>query len=750
MFNTNFGNQPNNLPVSAQEVNQQYYCSGAPYQLPFKNAFPDIVNGYVVKFLQDGAFKNALRVFLYNLASQNGYQNDMYNMLVSSVTQLAEAFAATTQGNSQEQLIMNAAKEVTDCATAMVATQYPVLQQMMGPGIEVEINRLLARHQDIGRLVASVQQRQQPQQGFPQQGFQQPQGFPQQQPAFPQQGGFQQAQFGNRMAPQPATNPNINWGRYAGTASSIQQQNTFNPNEGGFKGRGGLSATPALPAPVQPAPVQQQQQPAASSSAFGTQWGGRSSSDWPKRDTAPANPAGVVEEMFQDMGTPAMQPIENAQQRAFAESLAREQQQQQAKPVPEPYVEPVATQSPNGVANHDTINEARPYDVVKLDSGVEIRPAHLSGWTRTWSIESPWPLAFDPNTHMKFHVRTPQADGTFVVTEVVKAITEKEMESMEYLKHEIKNRVPYVLDPTKKVMPVDWNEVATLDAPQVTQADDGETIPVENPEVKIIPNELIAHSFEEAEIKYLNEVIEVGSENFDGKVREYYYRNMKPVNVDGNMIGVMIELSKKQTLSAVAKFLREHQENEEITPRLFNILNRALTDRVNQALSINLGYGKRCLIEDFVLDIDDLGNELHADAMGLLWSLLNTERASDILNSVTNILKGEEYWEYLNKLGNNLNKEHKADVMQILARYELNSVTHLPWTLELYANEEVQVLKASDNPAVHKAMLGLLQRTGKKTTKFTHHYIVDINHRVLEIMPGYLGSNSVLIRAAQL
>ena len=740
MFNTTFSNQPNmnNLPVSATEVNQQYYCAGAPFQVPFKNAFPDIVNGYVIKMLQDQAFKNPLRTFLFNMASQNGYQNELYQMLVSSTVSLAEAFAATVPGSSQEQLVLNASNEVTSCATAMMANQYPALKQMMGQGIEVEINRLMQRHQQIGQLVAQVQQQSQ-QQFAPQQ----PQGqwggghnqFSQpQQSAWPQQ---PQQQWGGQRSPAPAANPNINWGRYAGTASSIPAQSTFNPNEGGFKGRGGLSATPALAAPVQE-PVQQ---PAASANTFGTQWGGRSSSDWPARKTASAMPAGVVEEMFQDMGTPAMQPIENAQQRAFADSL-----QQQPKPTPEPYVEPVATQSPNGVANHDTIDTSRPYDLVVLDSGVSIRPAHQSDWVRTWSLENPWPQAFDPNTHMKFHVRT--ADG--IVKEVVKAISEQEREQMEYLQHEIRNRVPYVLDPSKKVMPVDWDEVATLDAPQVTREEDGAEVPVENPEVKIIPNELGAHSFEEAEIKYLNEVIEVGSEHFDGKVREYCYRDMKPVNVDGNMIGVMVELGKKQTLSAAAKFLREHQENEEITPRLYNILNKELTNRVNQALSVNLGYGKRCQIEDFVLDIDDLGNVLHDDAMGLLWSLLNTERASDILNSVTNILKGEEYWDYLQKLGHNLNKEHKGEVMQVLARYELNSVTHLPWALELYATDEAQVLKASENPAVHKAMVGLLTRVGKKPTKFSHHYIVDVNDRVLEVMPGYLGSNSVLVRAAQL
>lgn len=734
MFATNnFGNnQPNNIPVSATEVNQQFYCPGAPHQLPFQNAFPPIVNGYVVKMLQDQAFKNPLRTFLFNFASSNGWQNELFQMLLSSTTQLAEALAATTQGNSQEQLVLNAANEVVSCATAMMANQFPVLKQMMGAGVEVEIQRLMQRHQQIGALIAQVQQPQQ-QQGF--NAFQQP---PVQNNGWPQNNA---GSWGNR-APAPAANPNINWGRFAGQTSSIQAEQTFNPNAGGFNGRAGLSATPAIAAPqatpqAAPAPAPQND--------FSSTWGGRSSSEWPKRNTAPSSPAGVVEEMFQDMGTSQMQPIENAQQRAFAESL-------QKKPTPEPYVEPapVATQSPGGVANHDEIDASRPYDVVKLDNGVEIRPAHLSGWERTWSIESPWPLAFDPTTHMKFHIRTPNGDGSFTVKEVVKPIAESEKDAMEYLQHEIRSRQPYVLDTSKAHMPIDWQEVADLDKPQVTHGEDGAETPVEVPEVKIIPDELVAHSFEEAEIKYLDHVIEVGSEGFEGKVREYYYRNMKPVNVDGNMIGVMIELGKKSTLHDAAKFLRQHLENEEITPRLYNILNTDLTARVNQALSVNLGYGDRLTIADFVMDIDDLGNELHEDAMGLLWSLLNTERASDILHSVTNILKGEEYWDYLAKLGKHLNKEHKGEVMQILARYELCSVTHVPWALELYAGKETQSLKASDNPQVHKGLLALLQRAAKKPTKFSHHYIVDINNRVLEVLPGYLGSNSVLVRAAAL
>lgn len=745
MFST-FNQQPNvsNLPVSATAANPQYYCPGVPYQVPFKNAFPDIVNGLVIHVLQEQAGKNPLRTFLFNMASNNGYQNELYTMLVGSTLALAEAFEATTQGNTQEQLVLNAAGEVTSCACGMLATQYPALQQMMGQGIEVEINRLGQRHQQIAALVAQVQQQrntQQPGFGFQQNHNQSPfakNQFSQPQGAnnWPQQQQQQQPQWG-QQPPQPAANSNVNWGRYSNGPVQGPAAAPFNPNAGVFQGRVGLSAAPAIAAP------KVEQAPAPDVNAFGSQWNGRSSNGWPARNASPA----IVEEMFQDLGGGNM-TTENAKQQAFARSV---EAQQLAKPTPEPYEEPVATQSnPTAVLNEDQIDEERPYDLVVLANGTEIRPAHQSGWTRTWTIEEPWDQCFDPNTHMKFHVRTPQADGSFVVKEVVKLISPQEREQMEYLQHEIKRRNPYVLDPSKKVIPVDWEQVANLDAPQVERAEDGAETPVENPEVKIIADELEAHSFEEAEIHYLDTVIGLGSENFEGAVREYYYRDMKPVNVDGNMIGVMIELSKKQTLSAAAKFLREHQENEEITPRLYNILNKELTDRVNQALSINLGYGKRCLIEDFVIDIDDLGNALHEDAMGLLWALLNTERAADILNVATNILKGEDYWAYLAKLGKNLTKEHKADVMQILARYEMNSVTHVPWALDLYATAETQSLKASDNAAVHKAMVGLLSRTGKKSTKFSHHYIVDINSRVLEVIPGYLGSNSVLIRAAQL
>ncbi|MNU63348.1 hypothetical protein D3C71_526010 [compost metagenome] len=751
MFQSPFFQQPNQgqaFQFSPTAPDPQFYIQSAPYHIPFRNNHPEIVNGYVIKMLQDKAQMNPLRTYMYNMASSNGWQNQFFEMLVSSTVVLAEALAATpsSQNNSQEQIVLNAANEVVNCAMVTVAQQAPAVKNMMGQGVDNELNVLVQRQTQIASLIQQVAQQQQMQQQ--QQQFGQQSNFAAAQQQW--QGHAPQGNWPNQSAwpnRQAAGNPDINWGRYANTQSTIAQANQAYQPSGSFQGRSGLSAgrnpaQPAAPAP-EPAPL------SSTTNAFANARN-RSSSDWPKANPAPAaQPSGrgaaIVETMFEDMGTPPMETT-NKQQQAFAEQVRQQQQQQPpaAQIQPEPYRE---EQYEKNVSNMDNIDPERPYDCVVLDNGVEIRPAHKSGWTRTWSLENPWPLAFNPNTHMKFHVRTPNADGTFTVKEVVKEITESEAEKMEYLQNEIKGRKPYVLDPTKRAMPVDWKEVADLAKPQVTLDElDGKEIPVENPEVKIIPEEITAHSFEEAEIKYLNELIGLGSENFDGKVNEYYYRNIKPVQVDAPMIGVMIELAKKTTLIGVAKFLRDHLENDKITVRLYNLLNRDFTKLTNQTLSVNLGYGPKLEIEDFVNDIEDLGEALMEDNMGLLWTILNSERADEIIKATTNILKGDEYWDYLTKLGKHMTRENKAEIASVLARYELVSVTHVPWVLDVY-EDEAQVLKATDNPQFHAAMVGLLERTGKLETSFARHYIVDINERMVEVLPGYLGMNSVLVRS---
>jgi hypothetical protein len=267
--------------------------------------------------------------------------------------------------------------------------------------------------------------------------------------------------------------------------------------------------------------------------------------------------------------------------------------------------------------------------------------------------------------------------------------------------------------------------------------------------VKIIPTEIEAHSFREAEIKCLNEVIKLGADNFDGKVREYYFREMQPVSVDGAMIGVMLELAKKQTLVGAAKFLADHMEREQITARLYNVLNEALTARVNEALAVNLGYGNTLEIENFVADIESLGEALLEDQMGLLWTLLNQERAEDIIKPITNILKGDEYWDYLSKLGDQMTRENKAKVNTILARFEKFSVTHVPWSAEIYG-EQAQIVKASNQPDLHAACVAILERCKQQSVKFSRHYLIDCYGRVVEVLPGYLGLKAVLVRSVKL
>ncbi|MCO6704803.1 hypothetical protein [Streptomyces sp. CHB9.2] len=751
-----FFNQSNNMgnrQYSANEPNPQFYVQGAPYQVPFQNNFPAIVNGYVIKLLQDNAQKNPLRCYMFNMASDNAWQNDTYYTLLNSTTQLAEAMAKlpASQGQSQEQIVANAANEIVTCYTATIAQQNPMVKNMMGIGIDAEIQRLLQRQAQLEQAVAQVNQQAQFQQS--------PWPNTNQQfnnnnwPGNQQQSSFQAARQGTGWpysggGSQPAGNPNINWGRFAGTQSTIAQANAVydNPNSG-YKGRTALRPQGAEPAPQQV----QQETPASTSNAFVSSRG--RSSQGPVQPTG--QPNGVVEEMFNDFGTTNVQPQQpvNKQQQEFAARV--EKQRAQAALTPEPLVEPTQATtggeaSLNSMVDKNSINEERPFDYVRLQNGSEIRPAHSSGWDRTWTVDNPWPEAFNPLTHMKFHIRAPQADGSFIVKEVVKEISEAEMEQMEYLQHEIRQRKPYQLDETKRVVPTNWREVADLDKPQVVvDPEDHSETPVENPEVKIIPTEIEAHSFQEAEIKCLNEVLKLGSDNFEGKVREYYFREMKPISVDGAMIGVMLELAKKTTLVGAARFLADHMEREQITARLYNVLNEALTERVNEALSINLGYGNALEIENFVADIESLGEALLEDQMGLLWTLLNQERAEDIIKAVSNILKGDEYWDYLSKLGDQMTRENKAKVNSILARFEKFSVTHVPWSVEIYG-EQAQSVKASTQPELHAACVALLDRCKGQAVKFSRHYIVDVYGRVTEVLPGYLGMKAVLVRSVKL
>ncbi|MOA20377.1 hypothetical protein D3C78_1408180 [compost metagenome] len=170
---------------------------------------------------------------------------------------------------------------------------------------------------------------------------------------------------------------------------------------------------------------------------------------------------------------------------------------------------------------------------------------------------------------------------------------------------------------------------------------------------------------------------------------------------------------------------------------------------MNEALAVNLGYGNALEIENFVADIESLGEALLEDQMGLMWTLLNQERAEDIIKAVSNILKGDEYWDYLKKLGDQMTRENKAKVNSILALYEKFSVTHVPWAVEIYG-EQAQIVKASVQPELHAACAAILERTGKQSVKFSRHYIVDAYDRVVEVLPGYLGMKAVLVRTVKL
>lgn len=735
-----YNNQPQGLPVSHTQPDQSNYIPTAPQQLPFTPNFAIsermrpysmMIAGYLIKCLQDNAGKNNLRTFAYNWTSINRWTNPQFEMVYLAVADYAECLMVT-QGRPPEQAIVEAANLVGTCIVAYYWAQFPDLQRITPPEAVVMLQQLLQQQQQISSQVAQFQQQySQPQQKTYQQwptNNQQPMGN-----GWPQQGqqpvGNGWPQQGQPQQPWPQPNQqqvSTGWSTLTGGQQHPVRNNT--PSSAVVNktnlGRGGLVAK--LPQPIveefgggdyvapqsftprsHPQPMQQNR-------------------GWPKAETAQPM---SVEQAFQEFGI---------------------------KPTPEVSVTPLAAAtkevireySKDGIGYTRPADPERPFDLLVFDNGTEVVPAHLSTWIRTWSIDAPYAVSFNPDTHMKYHIRKPLPDGGVEIKELVNPIKDEEKASMEYLQHEIKNRSAYRLDENKLHAPVEWDRMAKMGENSIVgDINDPELQDLHRENnVVITPAVESVHSYAEAEVLFLGNMIKSGGIGDDDAIHEYYYNQVTPLILSKSHIGIVKGLSNTKTLTALASRLEDMVDEGLIDNKLFNHLNGELTNSVNYALKHNLGYGDGVHIENFVEDIIGLKEFLDSQNIGTLWNVLNEERATDIIRAVVNVLMGEEYTQYLNRLLVNVPKEDRTQYQNVIGMYNRISVTHLPWSFDYSVSTETTMVNRAETPELYVALNNLLQRTNSLVTTFKKHYIVDNQDRIAEVTPGYLANGAILIR----
>lgn len=742
---------PGGLPVSASEPNAAMYIHGLPQNLPFQ-APPPIqcspqmqeflapITGLFLKAVQDGAARTAPRTFLFNLYSQNGYQNDVFLEGLKFAVDYAELLMAVRRV-APEQAVVQATTEAATIMACSMVPRFPQLESMLPQGgaqsveqwlqhfrgIATELDRF--HHSNRGGGGGNWGNQPVQQQGGPF-GPQWGGGQPQQQwgPQPPQQPGWgggpqQQGGWGGGTPARPMGNwaPGHGRGILASKSHSGGGQDMFQqggggghaPQQGSGNSRLGGSLSPrsravvedlddyAPPNPRRPRrTAPQQEAPVQKASTGFPIWDGEN------------------ENVLRDGGSVAKEPD-------------------------------MATVSA----------EQRRWDYHETKSSILI-PAHKSPWKRDFTIEMPYRIAFDPEEHMKFHKRD-KATGQVQET----LISYKEAEgTMDYLKHEMDSslRQKTRLDGhDEKVIP-NWEMVSDMKRlPDLNE--EGEEIKVEGQDVDptkdpvVLPEVLYSHSLEQAKFQHELALIERGVDyRGDELPYEFYYHHITPyMSAASNGKNVQEILSILCLSDSVDAFVTQFGGlHGDIPSDCWHMIHDRATAKVNEALSINIqleGWEITSIVDDWK-DLYDALCEEFGEEQGLgLYNTLSIKLHEDLLASACKVLTGDDLQDYMLSLPDNLIEAHPELDERLVALSEVCSVTHVPWNgddISLVIDNAGGIVLESKMPALFKAVKGIVKRTEKTGMKFRRRFIMTNDNQKLEIHRGYLGQDYFLLKKA--
>lgn len=723
MFNTGPGTGM--LPVPITPLNQQFAVQ--MNQLPMNPpVVPNInigalqqylqpITGYSMGVVQQYAAKNALRSFLFNLLSRNGWQNPEFEQFVSGVAQLAELFGMTINGIQVEQAVQKAAEEMASMQACIYAAQneqafVQFVDQRLANDIGVELRKYQTYQAQFQRLA-------QPQPAFGGGGMG---GWPQQNTAVgrgyqPQQGRGVQFVGGNNAPRQMGQM----WG-------NSPANNAVRGNSGGMWGN------------------PQDNSPRFGGSTLGGGAAGGFGGGLGRR--------AQVEEVTLDAQGGDFRQFGTNQQGQFSE-LPQEPVVER-RPITPASRQSSFQQGPSHVAVSaesewpKVANPLRPWDSVLMEDGTEIRPAHISGWTKTVTEDQPYHLVYDPNQYMLFHVRLPNGD--------VQEKLYPRSEDMGYLDHELDPKLKAQVreveqEGSGQVVAPNWGlaqalrphplHAASVPASQESsEATESTDIPSDQP---VVFEEVIqAHSLAEAEVKL--SFLARGDEQLRGlkPPYEFYFDQITPITVEKNEINTVRQLADCQTYESLLNKLYE------VKPRLpeavWAAVDERLTKNLNEALEKNLTL-EGWSIDSFFGDFEDLLAALRPVRGDLLVDTF-VEYAPEVIHSALSVLSGESFAKYLRAARGD--SENGKDLGQhLLAFRDRTSVTYVPWKYSDLSLDLTHggLVPENDMPELYAALEAILARTLDLPVTFAHRYIVTADKKTLEVRRGYLGKDSILL-----
>jgi hypothetical protein len=671
-------------------------------QLP-PNLDPTVMARIAAEFrtmAQSRLGRSPLHNFQYNLFSQNRFGNPMYTEWVQRAADFTE-FLVVAQNNAPDVAIPKAVGKIYRASLAITGGQYPQVAQMIDQGMYAELLRAGEELNDIVRDVTAFQQAgrrpmvAQPNVGYA--NYQQPVygGYqPAPQPAY---GGYQAPQAGmlppvgspSQYRPQPA-----NMAPSGYQTAPVYQTPVSNgaPRAGGAAGR--YVDEPATPAP--------------------TSWDASRPTDFSQTTISPpsfnAQPAVAVQpEVIPDLPIP--KDVDEVEMN------------------PHYYV-------PTGKA----IDPERPFDVIYVPGGAEVRPAHLSGWKRTRSAERPYALGYDPTMFVLFHVKWP--DGV-----VHEKVVEWEPE-MEYLKHEINAELRGAkIRPKGKIVANYRNIVGTDEAPKPVEdvkltldhdlLEQGEVSPVELDGIITTSTEL------ESEVEARKQVIEqLGLDADTPVVPAYQYQTARLYSLDVSEEAEerLLELANAGSLVEVAEGLDELLNTSVLPLRYYRFINERLTAAVNAVLADNLSLDA-VSIDSFTADMADLLDYLKQKQGEAVVTVFNSQTRAFLKRWLNFCYENVEVAE----------SEEAAAVRSPFGLIDECVNLQTTWSSEQIASlnlgKEPVLISQSTHPKISNALtefVGRLARNGQLAGK--HLRLITTDGVYLEVLRGWLIEKSVLLK----
>ena len=725
-------NQYSPLPFQVEWPTGQVY-GGLPDNPPF---VPNIVRqgldpgalttvtGFLMLCLQNEKDKNPFRMFLFNQMSAGGYNNPDFHKLVDAALDYIDLVAG--QGIKIDEVLTKGLNRLCSMIAAYNINQYPALKQYLRTHEEkTDAASLIAEFESVKRDISNMKQRyagppQQPNQGYPPQGYNNPGYSPQ---------GYQ-AQVGQSV---PFGTP-PGFGNGPAPASPYGAPPPMgNPGGGYYNGPPAYGPTPNYNAPPNPNVPPSFGGPANTgpyssggysppnaerfaNSSVNAGWG---------RTSEPSNPAPAYDR------APSPQP--------------------QPEPV-NPFSEiPNAPNRFNSVSSEKKDKPKGKHNTIgflKLEDGSLLIPARKS--TYKPNSNNRYVPAYDPKKEVLYHRVWPNK----TVEEVLMNI-ENVSDDDEYMKQEMNQGFARKVQADRREsQPVDWNKIGTpehleevsdererrLGMMSMEETDkpmfDGEPI-------HIVPA-ITAASFEEARLGATLGYIDMYGELPSNNAIKYAYYRCTPIlskNPDLPMeIKRFCESTDYQTLAERFLLLKDHIETQ-----TWYRLHDRITEHAQECLRMELGTDLRLtsLVDDYGAVFETLEDDFNAAYVDLF-----QRTASRVAKASGHLLSDKFRDQYVQRLEY---PAEKPDIVgDILVFGELNSVIEVPWMAsDLKMNLGSQghgVIMESRYPGLYKTAQTIFSNANKlKNHEFRNHLIVTADNTTLKLYQSVINPDVYLV-----